>query len=92
MDSSVASSSSFAKNGFILSLNPARDTFTITNDNQWNISKIEVYDVTGKLYKSTAITISEVLKIDISGLQNGVHLVKIVSEEGNSFTTKLIKQ
>lgn len=92
IDSTVASSSSFEKNGFILSPNPVKDSFTITNDNYLKISKIEVYDVTGKRYKSIAITNSEVLKMDISQLQNGVYLVKVFSEEGNNFTTKLIKQ
>ncbi|MFD2892372.1 PQQ-dependent sugar dehydrogenase [Flavobacterium chuncheonense] len=92
IDNTVASSSSFEKNGFILSPNPVKDSFTITNDNHWNISRIEVYDLTGKQYKATTITNSEVLKMDISGLQNGVYLVKILTEDGNNFNTKLIKQ
>ena len=66
-----------------ISPNPAKDYFTISGG---NIREVFVSDLSGRiLLKSTE------KKIDISGLLNGVYLVRIETLDGKNVVEKLVK-
>jgi 1,4-alpha-glucan branching enzyme len=72
---------------FIIYPNPINDAFAVSIDTK----KIEIYNVTGQLVKSYNNKFSDEL-LSISDLQNGVYLVKVIDNNNNQATRKLIKQ
>ncbi|WP_405567488.1 T9SS type A sorting domain-containing protein [Polaribacter sp. Asnod6-C07] len=66
--------------------NPATSLLTI-KDNSFTIKKIELYNVLGKKVLSTNIN-----KINIENLVNGVYLMKLETEEGNIVTKRIVKK
>jgi len=71
-------------NAVVLYPNPANDIVRVKGIS--NIEKIEVYGLTGqKVFTTTQNT------IDSTPFQSGTYIVKILSTDGKSFTTKLIK-
>ncbi len=72
---------------FIIYPNPINDAFAVSIDTK----KIEIYNVTGQLVKSYNNKFSDEL-LSISNLQNGVYLVKVIDNNNNQATRKLIKQ
>ncbi|WP_338376952.1 alpha-amylase family glycosyl hydrolase [uncultured Flavobacterium sp.] len=72
---------------FIIYPNPVNDAFTVSI----NTKKIEIYSVTGQLVKSFINKFSDE-SLSISDLQKGVYLVKIIDNNDNQATKKLIKQ
>ena len=67
--------------------NPSTDYFYISN----NISKVEIFSITGQLVKSFANQVSG-YQYNVSDLKNGMYMVKIVDENNRVKTTKLLKQ
>jgi hypothetical protein len=67
--------------------NPSTDYFYISN----NVSKVEIFSITGQLVKSFANQISG-YQYNVSDLKNGMYMVKIVDENNRVKTTKLLKQ
>ena len=67
--------------------NPSTDYFYISN----NISKVEIFLISGQLVKSFANQPSG-YQYNISDLRNGMYLVKILDENNRVKTTKLLKQ
>ena len=58
------------------------------------LQEVTVYDLTGKLLVSQSnvnVDINEITKIDISHLANGVYIVHVIDELGNSNSKKIIK-
>lgn len=51
------------------------------------ISTIELYDMSGKVVK----TFGKISQLDLSGLKSGVYMLKVMTADGQSTTTKLIK-
>lgn len=68
--------------------NPTSGTFTINGQ----VSKVQVYSITGQIVRSFDNIQSEDYQFDINDLSNGVYLVKAIDSNGSSKTMKLIKQ
>ena len=68
--------------------NPTSGLFTINGQ----VSKVEVYTITGQIVKSFESIPSENYQFDINELSNGVYLVKAIDSNNSSKTLKLIKQ
>lgn len=66
--------------------NPATDSFSVV-DSENTIKSIAIYSITGQLLLETT---TELQNINISQLANGVHLVKIKTDNGTYFK-RLIK-
>lgn len=65
-----------AGNSVSLYPNPAKDAFKILNDNNMNITNIEIIDLTGRIVMNTVTSAD----IDISQLPEGQYFVKIYAE------------
>ncbi len=74
---------------FDLSLypNPATDFVNISSSDA-SINKIDFYDLQGRLIKTVSIKENN-KSIDISGLSNGVYVLGIEDQSGNSTTVRL---
>lgn len=72
---------------FNLYPNPAQTSFR-TN---LNVSKVEIYDITGKFVKSYVGDFTRNDSFDISDLNSGMYIVKIDNSNNQSLTTKLVK-
>ncbi|WP_445453790.1 alpha-amylase family glycosyl hydrolase [Flavobacterium sp. 25HG05S-40] len=68
--------------------NPTSGVFTISGQ----VSKVEVYSITGQLVRSFTTITSENYQFDVNDLTNGVYLVKAIDANNASKTMKLIKQ
>jgi hypothetical protein len=56
-----------------------------------SVNDLSIYDLTGKLVKTFSGAFSKNDEYDISNLNQGLYLVKIENENGQSLTSKLIK-
>ncbi|MFT7155717.1 MAG: putative repeat protein (TIGR01451 family) [Parvicella sp.] len=93
----------FSKEGVLNKLvmhpNPAQSLTTIALElskekylDHESISSIEVYDIIGEQVHSLGFTIGEQsIQLDVSTLENGVYLVKVINQNGEQFSGKLIK-
>ena len=72
---------------FTLYPNPSRGTVTVKWPNGNNATALKVYSITGQEVMTT--TNQDIL--DISGLSNGVYLVKATDSTGSTTTQRLIK-
>jgi hypothetical protein len=68
--------------------NPTSGTFNIKGE----VTKVDIYSITGQLVKSFENVSSEDYQFDINDLNNGVYLVKALDLNNNSKTMKVIKQ
>ena len=57
--------------------NPANEIVKVLNDNNLNITSVEIIDLTGR----TVMTTGKTDDIDISGLSEGQYFVKIIGEK-----------
>lgn len=72
--------------------NPASDYITI-NTRDTAIKSIQVYDIQGRLVKNIEdISNTTEQTINLQGLKNSMYLVKINTENGTSFTKRIIKK
>ncbi len=72
--------------------NPASDYITI-NTRDTAIKSIQVYDIQGRLVKNVEdISNTTEQTINLQGLKNSMYLVKINTENGTSFTKRIIKK
>lgn len=69
--------------------NPAQDYFEFKGLSGTKIVSTNIYSTNGSLIKSIS---SNDTKINISHLKNGVYIVQTKTENGNTFTNKLIKK
>ncbi|PWH83527.1 alpha-amylase [Algibacter marinivivus] len=67
--------------------NPANHSFSINK----NISKLDIYNITGKLIKTFQGDFRKGNAFDISNLKQSIYLVKIINNLGETSTVKLIK-
>lgn len=72
---------------FTLYPNPAQSSFSIS----LAVSKIEIYDITGKLVKSFNGDFTRTDSFDIAALNKGIYLVKAENKNNQTNTTKLVK-
>jgi 1,4-alpha-glucan branching enzyme len=68
--------------------NPTSGTFTINAQ----VSRVQVYSITGQMVRSFDNITSENYQFDVNDLSNGVYLVKAIDSNNSSKTMKLIKQ
>ncbi|MBK7666877.1 MAG: T9SS type A sorting domain-containing protein [Sphingobacteriaceae bacterium] len=78
--------SSVSNANFVLYPNPAKNELNVIND--FDKYKIELYDVTGKLILSD----SNLKKVDLSSINSGLFIVRIISNENEVLIKKLIKE
>lgn len=69
--------------------NPAQNAIQIKNPGHLKIQAIEIIDITGKITQRKNMENSKT--IDISGLQNGIYFLRIISDNG-LITRRFVKQ
>ncbi|MDN3678095.1 alpha-amylase family glycosyl hydrolase [Flavobacterium paronense] len=77
----------FASNLYLFP-NPTSQSFTINGQ----VSKVEIYSITGQMVKSFNTIPSEEYQFDVNDLSNGVYLVKAIDNNNSVKSLKLIKQ
>lgn len=68
--------------------NPVKDILHIVQKD--SISKVEIYDLSGKLIQQSN-TNSNAVEVNVQTLVKGVYLLKVISNNGKTQTTKLVK-
>jgi|GEM_PF-1978925 len=68
--------------------NPSSDVFSINSDSS---GSLVVYDVIGKIIKTETIDLG-ITKLDLSNYPSGIYLMKVITENNQTQTIKLIKQ
>lgn len=89
IDSSLANSE-FEKNGFSAYPNPAKESFTIKSATENLASKIDLFDLTGKLLLTKKLENNPENTISTSSLSKGIYLISLETINGTSYNTKLI--
>ncbi len=84
------SNSEFDKMGFSLYPNPAKESFTIKSSDENLATKIDLFDLTGKLLLTKKLENSPENTIATTSLSKGMYLVTLETKNGTSYTTKLI--
>jgi hypothetical protein len=89
IDSSL-SASEFENNGFSFYPNPAKGSFNIKSNASNLATKIDVFDLTGKLLFSKKLDANPENSIDTNLLSKGMYLVYVEATDGTNFSTKLV--
>ncbi|WP_333808023.1 PQQ-dependent sugar dehydrogenase [Flavobacterium sp.] len=89
IDSSL-SSSDFETNGFSLFPNPAKELFTIKSSITNLATKLDVFDLTGKLLFTKKLINSPENTIATTSLSKGIYLVSVETINGTNYSTKLV--
>ena len=85
------STTTFEANSISLYPNPSNNTITITNNNSVEkISKVAIYDISGKIIYSLYNSVDSTINIDVSHFSKGMYLVKLLSENNAKVTKKLL--
>ena len=67
--------------------NPASGDVKVFTNDGFDVSHVAVYALTGqKVLENQSAT------LDVSGLSNGIYMVKVQTNSGKSFTQKLVKK
>lgn len=82
--------SDFEKNEFSLFPNPAKNSISIKLSNENLATKIAVFDLTGKLILSQKLENNPENTISISSITKGIYMVSVETENGVSYSKKLI--
>jgi hypothetical protein len=69
--------------------NPVQNILNIQNTAS-NLSKVQVYDLNGRLLQNYALPTNEV-SLDVSQLNSGVYLVVLENEMGHQISRKIVK-
>jgi hypothetical protein len=80
----------FTKNGLSLYPNPAKTEFFIRNSGELTLSKMQLFDLSGKLLVSKKLETSEVNSINISEIASGLYFIMAEDSLGNHYKTKLL--
>ena len=99
VQNTIKSSKDGVYNKLVIHPNPVQKLTTIVLElskakymDYETISTIEVYDIIGKKIRSVNYTVGEQsIQLDVSRLQSGVYLVKVINQNGEHFSGKLIK-
>ena len=81
----------YASDAFAFYPNPTSGQVTIANPDRLAVEQIVVSDLTGRVVMTKSISETTALTVDLSGLNNGMYLVSVISS-GKIFTTKFVKQ
>ncbi len=82
--------SDFEKNEFSLFPNPAKNSISIKLSNENLATKIAVFDLTGKLILSQKLENNPENTISITSITKGIYMVSVETENGVSYSKKLI--
>jgi hypothetical protein len=99
VQNTIKSSKYGVLNKLVIHPNPAQNLTTIVLElskqkymNYEKIRAIEVYDIIGKKILFVNYTVGEQsIQLDVSSIQIGVYLVKVISHNGEQFSGKLLK-
>jgi hypothetical protein len=72
---------------FAIYPNPTNSSFKINK----SVNDLRIYDISGKLVQTFSGEFSKNENYDISNLNQGIYLIKIENNSGQSLTSKLIK-
>ena len=89
IDSSLAVNN-FNKNGLSFYPNPAKTEIFIKNSPETTVSKVKIFDVTGKLILSETIENTDNPSVTIAALTSGLYLIAVEDSNGNQYQSKLI--
>lgn len=89
IDSSL-SNTDFETNGFSIYPNPTKESFVLKSTEANLGTKIDVFDVTGKLLFSKKLNENIENTISTNSMSNGIYLISIETTSGLNFRTKLI--
>ena len=89
IDSSL-SNTDFETNGFSIYPNPAKESFVLKSTEANLGTKIDIFDVTGKLLFSKKLNENIENTISTNSMSNGIYLISIESTSGLNFRTKLV--
>jgi len=89
IDSSL-SSSDFETNGFSLFPNPAKESFTIKSSTTNLATKINVFDLSGKLILTKELNNNPENTIATTSLSKGIYIISVDTTNETNYTTKLI--
>ena len=83
--------SEFEKIGFSLYPNPAKTEVFIKNKTGATLSKVKVFDLTGKLVLTQVVENNETNpSVNISALSGGLYLISVEDVTGNRYQSKLV--
>ncbi|HNP32872.1 MAG TPA: PQQ-dependent sugar dehydrogenase [Flavobacterium sp.] len=83
--------SEFERSGFSLYPNPAKTEIFIKNKTEKILSKVSIFDLTGKLVLTKAVENNETNpSVNIAALSNGLYLVSVEDFTGSKYQSKLI--
>lgn len=83
----IAEQEQFGQN---LSISPNPTNGLLTFQSNQNIQQVQVFNISGQLVFSEEQSSSN--QIDLSDLEKGIYLVKILLEDGSVFSEKVVKQ
>lgn len=84
------STSDFESNGFSIYPNPAEDIVTIKSAATNLATKLELFDVTGKLLITKELSKNPENAIVTSSLSKGVYIISVETTNGTNYSSKLI--
>jgi len=70
--------------------NPTKGVFSVKLKNKQE-GMLQIYDLRGQMVRSEQITSSDALVVDMSSEQNGIYIVKLITQE-DVITQRFIKQ
>lgn len=86
-DAKLSTSQNYINNSSVeIYPNPTTDFVYIKSDNI--LSKVEIYDISGKLIHQSSIT----TKIDIRNFSKGNYILKLIDNKGNVTTKQILKK
>jgi len=77
-------------NVFTYSMYPNPVVTVLNIDNTSDVTSVEVFDVTGKLVRTTQVAFAQSVTIDVAELQAGVYIVNVTNNKGTQ-SSKFIK-
>ncbi|HBF20084.1 MAG TPA: hypothetical protein DDW81_08295 [Cryomorphaceae bacterium] len=69
--------------------NPASEWFKVTSAGHTNMSA-DIYDLNGRVILSSNSSNGEELEVNVSGLTNGIYLMRILDRDGNVLSTQKV--
>jgi hypothetical protein len=82
----------FTKNGLSLYPNPAKTEFFIRNSGELTLSKMQLFDLSGKLLVSKRLDGSQDTAVAVGDLTSGLYLITVEDTVGNLFKSKFVKE
>jgi glucose/arabinose dehydrogenase len=81
----------FTKAGLSLYPNPAKTEIFIKNSSETALSKVKIFDLTGKLVLTKAVENNDTTPaVNIATLSSGLYLIAVEDATGNQYQSKLI--